>query len=356
MTKMSRRIIFYFLLLLFVVLAPSIIFYALGYNFDFNKKIFVATGGIYLKSHPSNAEIYINDKPGGETSKFIKRLLPKIYEIKITKEDYHLWQKKLVVEPRMVTKASNILLLPSNPKIFLLDKTDEINLLFKEPYPLSVITEIIKKKSKYTISKISNLKYEPSNEKAYFISNSNLYSLKIDTMNINNSVLSPVLTANVINYVIYRNGIIFSEKLTEKIHELDLSSLKSVPFFEQVFPGFDQGKWILSDDNKKLLCQKDKSVEILWLDNVNNNSIIRKKGDIEKIDFSQKISDVIWYPKTDEHLIISTDNAILITELDNRPPRNTINFIATENPQIKYDAKTSTLYFLSQEKLYKTEL
>ena len=94
MTKRSRRIIFYFLLLLFIILAPSIIFYALGYNFDFDKKIFIATGGIYLKSYPSNAETYINDKFSGETSKFIKRLLPKIYEIKITKEDYYSWQKK----------------------------------------------------------------------------------------------------------------------------------------------------------------------------------------------------------------------------------------------------------------------
>jgi len=356
MTKKSRRIIFYILLFLFIILAPSIIFYALGYNFDFDKKIFIATGGIYLKSYPSNAEIYINDKFNGETSKLIKRLLPKIYEIKITKEDYHPWQKKLTIEPRLVTKANNVLLLLSNPKIFLLDKTDEINLLFKDPYPLSTITEIIKKKSKYTISKISNLNYESKNEKAYFISNSNLYSLKIDKININNSVLSPVLATNVVNYVIYKNGIIFSEKLSGKIHELDLSSLKSAPFFDQVFPGFDQEKWILSSDNKKLLCQKDKSVEILWLDNVTNNSIIRKKGDIEKIDFGEKISEVIWYPKTDEHLIVSTDNAILVTELDNRLPRNTFNFITAEKPEIKYDADKRILYFLSEEKLYQTEL
>ena len=169
------------------------------------------------------------------------------------------------------------------------------------------------------------------------------------------SVLSPAIAQNVINYVIYKDGVIYLDNLSGKIFELNLTTLKSTEMFEQVFPSLNKGKWILSDDNKKLLCQKDTAVEILWIDNV-NGSTHQKKGNIEKIDFGQKINQVIWYPGTDEHLIIATNDSILITEIDNRSPRNTINLVNAETPQIKYDIGKKILYFLSQNKLYQTEL
>lgn len=318
MTRKIRRIIFYLFLIAFIILAPLIALYARGYTFDWEKKTIVATGGIYLKTYPSKAEIYINDNFKGKTNKFIRRLIPKIYEIRIIKDDYHPWQKELLVEPRLVVKAKDILLVPFNPKISLVATESKAYLSFFE---------------------------EPEEE--YFLSKNKLY--RIDDP-------SFPLVFNVLNYVVYRNGIIYLDYLSGKIHELDLSSLKSAPFFDQVFPSFNQGEWILSSDNKKLLCKKSNSVEILWLDEAINNSVIREKGDIERIYFNQTINNVIWHPKTDEHLIISTNDSILITELDNRPPRNTINFITAETPEIQYDPKAKTLYFLSQKRLYETEL
>lgn len=324
MTRRTRRIIFFLFLLAFIILAPLITLYAWGYSLDWEEKTIVATGGIYLKTHPSGAEIYINDKLRGKTNKFIRRLVPKLYEIKIIKDNYHSWQKNLLVEPRLVAKANNILLVPFNPKISLITKDDKI---YEEIY--------------------SSLK-NPDKEKTYFLSQNTLYDL--------NDSPPSVLASNVLNYTIYKNGILYLDYFTGKIYELDLTSLESVPFFEQVFPSFNQGKWILSNNGKKLLCQKDKSVEILWLEKIINNSVVREKGDIERIYFEQAINDVIWHPKTDNHLIVSTNNSILITELDNRPPRNTINFITTLSPQIQYNTKSEILYFLSQERLYQTEL
>ena len=317
MTKKTRRFIFYIFVAIFIIMVPVIIFYALGYTFDFEKKTIVATGGIYLKSDPAKAEIYINDKLKGITTQLIKRLNPKIYEIKVIKENFHIWQKDLTVQPNLVTKA-NIILLPTNPKISLVATESQEYILFTTPQP----------------------------EELYFLSKNNLYHAKDKKL----------LAQNVVNYVIYKDGVIYLDNITGKIMELDLTSLKSAQMFEQVFPNLNKGKWVLSQDNKKLLCQKDKSVEILWLDNVSNNSILRKKGDLEKIDFKEKINQVIWYPKTNEHLIVTTDSSIIFTELDNRSPRNTVNFITSEKPQIKYNASEEILYFLSQEKLYQTEL
>ena len=318
MSRRVRRTIFYIFLVIFLILTPAIIFYALGYSLDLEKRTIVATGGIYLKSMPSGADIYIDNKSSGKTTKFIKHLLPKIYDLKITKTDFYPWEKKLTVEAELVAKATNILLIPSNPKISLKATESEEYLSF----------------------------INPDKEELYYISKNNLYRIKDKKL----------LMQNVANYVIYKDGIIYLDNVSGKIFELDLTILNSAQMFEQVFPSLNQGKWILSNDNKKLLCQKDKAVEILWLDNTTNNSITRKKGDMEKIELGRTINEVIWYPKTDEHLIIATDNSIIITELDNRLPRNTFNFISTDNPQIKYDAEKKILYFLSQNKLYQTEL
>lgn len=320
MTRRTRRIIFYLFLIAFIILAPLITLYAWGYSFDWEEKTIVSTGGIYLKTHPSGAEIYINDKLRGKTNKFVRRLIPKLYEIKIIKDDYHSWQKNLLVEPRLVAKADNILLIPFNPKISLLPtNSDKYVSFFEEP-----------EETKYSLYKntLYNLEKSPAS----------------------------VVVSDVLNYVVYKNGILYLDYFTGKIHELNVSSLKTAEFFDQVFPSLNQGEWIISSDNKKLLCKKNTSVEILWLEEVINNSIIRKKGDIEKIYFGETINDVIWHPETDEHLIISTNNSILVTELDNRPSRNTINFITTPSPQIQYNAKSETLYFLSQERLYQTKL
>ena len=357
MTRGTRRFIFLIFLLIFIVLVPVIILYAQGYGFDFEKRTIVASGGIYLKSYPPRAEIYVNNTLRGTTNRMVRRLIPKTYDVKIIKEEFHPWQKNILVKPGLVTREEDIFLVPFNPKIQLVTSgSNEYSYFFEKPYSLNEVTKIIQKKSKYTIFKIDNLNLNIKKDKLYFLSNNNLYSLELNKENIENSILSPILVPNVLNYVMYKNGILYWDYFTEKIYELDLTSLKSAEFFDQVFPGFNQGKWIISNDNKKILCQKDKSLEILWLEDVLDKTIEKRKGEVEKIDLGEQISDLIWLPLTDEHLIVSTNDSILITELDNRPPRNTINFITTEKPQIKYDASDKILYFLSQERLYQTEL
>lgn len=415
MTHKTRRNIFYTFLGIFIIVVPIIILYSLGFTFDFQKQLIVSTGGVYLKSLPSGADIYIDGKLKGKTTKLIRRLAPKIYDIKITKEYYHSWEKEFIVQPHLVTKADSVVLLSQNPKIdltteaaikefsLLPDKkelfysasssfylfniaenkeTEVLSLDLKTPkfiwspdnqnvvinsdkqYLMINISEpktiidllgIIKLKSKFVISDINNLNFDSSGNKLYFLSNNNLYLLTLNK-NSESFVLSDILVPNVINYTIYKNGIIYLEKTKNVINELDVTSLKSARMFDRVYPGFNVGQWLLSDDNKKLLCKKDKSVEILWLEDDSSNSILRQKGDIDKIEFEQKINDVIWYPKTDEHLIVSTDNAVLFTELDNRSPRNTINFISAEKPEMVYNSASKILYFLSQNKLYQTEL
>ena len=356
MNRETRRLIFIVFLGIFIVAVPAIILYAWGFSLDLNERILVDTGGIYLKSTPSKADIYIDGIPKGKTTDFIRRLQPKIYDVKVIKEDYYPWQKNLIVEPGLVAKANNIFLIPMNPKILAVANiSDAYKSFFKEPYSLTALTQTIKEKSNYKISKIGNIQADKNSKKMFFLASSNLYYIDWNETIPVKSTLSQILTPNVLNYAIYKNGIMYADKTTGKIYELDLTSLKSAEFFEQVYPSFNQCKWIFSPDYKKLLCQKDKSVEILYLDQAINGCDF-KKGSLDKMDFEQKILDVVWYPETEQHLILATEDSILITELDNRDLRNSIKFISTENPQIKYDENNGVLYFSSQKLLYVTEI
>ena len=112
MTKKTRRIMFYVFLFLFLVMATSVVFYAQGYIFDWKNKKIIPSGAFYFKSLPEKADIYINEKYYGKTNKFIKRLLPGTYYVKINKPNYWEWQKSLEIKSKLVTEVKNVLLIP----------------------------------------------------------------------------------------------------------------------------------------------------------------------------------------------------------------------------------------------------
>lgn len=120
MTKRTRTILFFICSVLFLVIAPSIVFYCMGYRFDFDSKKIVQTGGLYFKVWPKGVQIYINGKLEKRTNFFfdsalIEDLLPKKYEIEIKKLGYHSWKKTLEIEEKKVTELKNVFLIPKNP-------------------------------------------------------------------------------------------------------------------------------------------------------------------------------------------------------------------------------------------------
>ena len=117
MIKRTRTIVFIVCVVLFALIAPSVILYSQGYRFDFETKRIVQTGAFYFRVLPENARIYLNEKPKGGTSFFtnsilIENLLPKMYGVVIKKDGYHLWKKELKIYEKQVTEAKNIILIP----------------------------------------------------------------------------------------------------------------------------------------------------------------------------------------------------------------------------------------------------
>jgi len=136
MTKKTRTILFSICVFLFILTAPSVIFYSQGYRFDFANKKIVQTGGLYFKAAPRSAQIYINGKFKDTTSIFtssslVENLMPKTYAVEITKEGYYSWQKTLEVKEKQVTEAKNITLIPKIPDLAKLniDERERENML-----------------------------------------------------------------------------------------------------------------------------------------------------------------------------------------------------------------------------------
>lgn len=145
MTKRFRTILFSFLLILFVFIAPLLVFYSQGYRFDFDSKKITQTGGFYFKVLPKGGEVYLDGKLKKKSdflfnTAFIDNLLPKKYEVRIEKEGYYSWQKSLEIKEKIVTEAKNIVLIPKNPDFKILTNniedffasSDEKKIILKE--------------------------------------------------------------------------------------------------------------------------------------------------------------------------------------------------------------------------------
>jgi len=120
MTKKTRTILFFICLFLFLITAPIVVLYSMGYRFDFDSKKIVSTGAFYFKTWPKSAEIYLNSKLTKRTdfffgSAYIDNLLPRKYKIEVRKGGFHPWWKTLDIKEGQVTELKNIYLIPENP-------------------------------------------------------------------------------------------------------------------------------------------------------------------------------------------------------------------------------------------------
>jgi len=120
MTKRQRTLLFFLLLGLFFVLAPSLTLYSQGYRIDITGRRITQTGAFFFKVAPARVDILVDGNLVKRTdflfgSGLTKNFFPDSYFLEVTKEGYHPWQKILEIKERQVTEAKNILLFKENP-------------------------------------------------------------------------------------------------------------------------------------------------------------------------------------------------------------------------------------------------
>jgi len=326
MTHKTRRIILLTAVLFFVFSAPAILFYAWGYNFDWESKKPVLTGGLYLRSIPKEATIYLNNKIEEETPSFIKRLVPKDYQARIEKEGFHSWQKKLKVESRLVTEAKNILLVPINPDI------EEIEEKFPTVFSLKDYLSPKKPDRTFYIQKPSQILYRTD---------------PIDA--IEQISLTPLPKGDYQIFVSNNERV----ALLSKANELYLLN-QETNAFELISRNIQNIQF--SSDNRKMLYSSLNEIWVYYLEDLPEQPN-KKAGQKELITrLSQKIDHAIWYGRTNQHIIFSVGQEIKIIELDGRDERNIVDLIKLDFEQIGYNPEDEKIYFFKQGVLSRTSL
>lgn len=115
---MSKRFIFtIFTLVLIGVAAVVAVFLAKGYTFNPKEGRVVGTGIITVTSVPDAASVFIDGHLTTATDATISSLVPKEYTVKLVKEGFIPWEKKIKVNEGLVTDLK-VTLFPAIPTIY----------------------------------------------------------------------------------------------------------------------------------------------------------------------------------------------------------------------------------------------
>lgn len=115
---MNRQLVFAIIVVFSLIFATTVlVLYGRGYrpDFDGGKLNLSGTGLLVTTSRPDGAGVYINGHLTTATDNTIN-LSPGDYTIKIFKDGYFPWEKKLKIQKEVVTKAE-ALLFPTAPKL-----------------------------------------------------------------------------------------------------------------------------------------------------------------------------------------------------------------------------------------------
>lgn len=320
MTFRTRRIILTGTILFFIIVTPIALLYSYGYSFDWQKKKVVLTGGFYFKSLPKKADVYLNNKFKEKTPVFIKRLLPKEYQVKIIKDGYHSWQKSLRIESKLVTEVKNILLIPLNPEIKVVDEALLID------FSLEEFTQIEESNNVFYIQEPSYILYKTNKE------NSFQEQISLTPLPINHQYQT-FASINEQIAVLDENKQLYLLNPEIKTFQLINQNVQGLQF---------------SNDNK-LLYFTLSEIWVYYLNKENNQQELITR-------LSQEIKQAIWYNKTNEHIIFSVGQNIKITELDGRNGRNTNDLIELNFNQMAYSEDDELLYLIKDKQLLSISL
>lgn len=107
---------------IFLIITPVLVLFARGFKFDLKNGQLIKTGSIVAQTDPKDAEVLLNDKKQKDkTPSTLRFLIPGDYVIKVEKENYLPWEKRLAVKSQFVTWVNHnrelLVLFLKEPKI-----------------------------------------------------------------------------------------------------------------------------------------------------------------------------------------------------------------------------------------------
>lgn len=389
MTIRERKMLFILAILLFIIISPIIILYALGYNFDFFKNKVVPTGGLYLNIMPKGVKIFIDGKLEKENSPyslgsgiFIKDMPEKTYNLEIKKNDYFDWKKEIAVKSSLVTEFKYVLLIKKNPDL-ILTTFKNINEINK--------AEKIKKIEKILGVKVKNFSIEDDN--IFFLNDkAKLYQFE-EQGNQLKLIEENIISFARDNQIIYsfdKDGGIFAQEINseerQKIADFKIGLTNQEEIKMKTSAGlltinYGGNLFLLNQENKqfenidenvsdfqfdergaKILYLKEnrlknfnlKEIWVYYLESRVQPLIEAKDKSLVYSTSTNIYSPFFAGPNQEQIIFIKENEGVLITEIDTRGGQNTIKLIDSKNPKIYY--QKDTFYFEDKNKIFSVTL
>lgn len=326
MTKTKRRILYLSLIIVFLVIAPFLILYASGYNFEFLEKKIIKTGLLVINSEPRGADIYLNQYFSKKrTPERLANLRPGEYTVEVKKTGYQTWQKKLQVFANYSTFADEIVLFKKTPKVDLL---------------LEGNTQIVKSSPEKPILALLTSKGE---EKQILIVNSENKTKKIIKENIEAEVKNMEWLENELLVTLNNKNTNDFLIINTDYPEESLLSEITIQRFDKVKQGAYKIYYGLSTDIIYEIDLFDKKIEAVSqrkaLDFIAKEqkifylSPLDESTELIQFDISQKNEEVIdqlpgqefeFYNLGEDYFIIKGKDAFRLYKNDNNTPKYTI--------------------------------
>ena len=262
MKKSTRLIIIIICAILFLIIAPYIVLYSLGYRVDLANGKIIETGGIYVRVFPQGADVTINSKIKNKTgifsnSVFVQNLLPKQHNVLIEKEGYHNYQKNLLVKEQVVTKLENVT-------------------LFKK----EILFDLLKNNADYfSISPNNNILI-----KADITSK----EINFETINLGNSQKNEIVLS-------IKNGKILDSKWSNDSNSYLLKTNDGYFILNTSNSKLQFTKLPISTDIKEVYFDPENSNQLLFIKNKNLYSTLNNKEMLKDVaGFSIKDQKIVW--------------------------------------------------------------
>lgn len=339
MKRKIRVVILISCVLCFLVVAPVLVAYSMGYRFDFENLKITATGGIYVKTVPAAERIIfdskIEKKPGlFSNSVFVQSLLPKDHTVLVQKSGYYEYFKTIPVLGYQVTKIEDVLLIK---------KDLEFNVVESLPAEEDIIPAI---KTAVAISTQGN---------TVIWLGADGYLYKSDASNSSATPVKTVLTplkivksgaykiiADNSNIFLNNNGkLLYLNTKTNALDDISVS-LKDAK---------------ISPDGKNLAYYDKNAVYILPVTLLFDQGFILYKT-------AGSIGDCVWL--NNSYVIFTSGDKVIISEIDNRGNINMVTLpqtiapligeeIIVKSPEIFFDQKSNKLYITTVETILESE-
>ncbi len=141
MSKKIRLILFLCTAIVFLLVAPGIILYAIGFRATSTQQGIGQVGVLLVETIPKGVTLQVDGKETGNTPEAVPGLPAGNVKATLMKEGYTQWEKTLSIEPSRTTEVNRIRLFPSSPAREVIAKSTGTFNLSPNRSLLAIITE-----------------------------------------------------------------------------------------------------------------------------------------------------------------------------------------------------------------------